>query len=100
MLYLITSIGFFGIVTSMRPLVDQSYRSIYFIEFSHLAQNNLGLAISGMIFIASMAGIPPLSGFFCKILCPIGDHRFTKLFFRSFRFNFECFEYVLLSKDY
>ena len=66
MLYLITSIGFFGIVTSMRPLVDQSYRSIYFIEFSHLAQKNLGLAISGMIFIASMAGIPPLSGFFAK----------------------------------
>ena len=66
LMYMITSIGFFGIVTSMRPLLDNSYRSMYFIEFSHLAHKNLFLAISGMIFIASMAGIPPLSGFFAK----------------------------------
>ena len=66
LLYLLTSVGFFGIVTSMRPLLDQSYRSIYFIEFSDLAKKNVGLAIAGMIFIASMAGIPPLAGFFAK----------------------------------
>ena len=66
LLYMITTVGFFGIVGSMRPLSDCSYRSIYFIEFSHLAQKNLLLSVSGMIFIASMAGIPPLSGFFAK----------------------------------
>lgn len=66
LIYLVTTVGFFGIVTSMRPLIDRSYRSMYFIEFSNLAQKNLLFSVSGMIFIASMAGIPPLSGFFAK----------------------------------
>lgn len=60
--YALTTLGAFGIV----GIVQQQTGGDRLSDFAGLARRSPGLAICMMIFILSLAGIPPLAGFFGK----------------------------------
>ncbi len=62
-IYVVMTLGVFACILSMRR-DDQSLEDIH--ELSGLAKNNLPLAFGLMILMLSLAGIPPLVGFFAK----------------------------------
>ncbi len=62
-IYMITSIGLFACILSIRNQ-QGDYENIS--DLSGLLQNSPGIAIALMIFMFSMAGIPPMAGFFAK----------------------------------
>jgi NADH-quinone oxidoreductase subunit N len=62
-IYIVMTLGAFACILSMRrdggPVEDIS-------ELAGLARNNLGMAFALAMFMFSLAGIPPLAGFFAK----------------------------------
>jgi NADH-quinone oxidoreductase subunit N len=62
-IYIVMTLGCFGCILAMRrgagPVEDIG-------ELAGLAQSNLPLAFALAMFMFSLAGIPPLSGFFAK----------------------------------
>ncbi|NJK82159.1 MAG: NADH-quinone oxidoreductase subunit N [Chloroflexaceae bacterium] len=60
--YTVMNLGVFGVLY----VVDQHTRSDEISVLNGLARRNLGLAVLFTIFVFSLAGIPPLSGFFAK----------------------------------
>jgi len=62
-IYIVMTLGVFACILSMRR-DDQSLEDIS--ELSGLAKNNLPMAFALMILMFSLAGIPPLVGFFAK----------------------------------
>lgn len=62
-IYIVMTLGAFACILSMRresgPVEDIS-------ELAGLARNNLGMAFAFAMFMFSLAGIPPLAGFFAK----------------------------------
>jgi proton-translocating NADH-quinone oxidoreductase chain N len=60
--YTVTNIGAFGALA----LVDRATGGDDLADLAGLAQRNLGLAALLTVFVLSLAGIPPLSGFFAK----------------------------------
>jgi NADH-quinone oxidoreductase subunit N len=60
--YGLTTLGAFGVVA----VVQQQTGGDRLSDFSGLSRRSPGLAICMMIFILSLAGIPPLAGFFGK----------------------------------
>jgi NADH-quinone oxidoreductase subunit N len=62
-IYIVMTLGAFACILAMRresgPVEDIS-------ELAGLAKNNLGMAFAFAIFMFSLAGIPPLAGFFAK----------------------------------
>jgi NADH-quinone oxidoreductase subunit N len=60
--YAVTTLGAFGIV----GIVQQQTGGDRLSDFAGLARRSPGLAICMMVFILSLAGIPPLAGFFGK----------------------------------
>ncbi|MFV0297357.1 MAG: NADH-quinone oxidoreductase subunit NuoN [Hyphomicrobiaceae bacterium] len=62
-IYVVMTIGSFACVLAMR----RDGKAVEDIsELSGLARNNLGLAFVFAVFMFSLAGIPPLAGFFAK----------------------------------
>ena len=62
-IYLIMNLGAFGCILMMKG-EDIYYENIH--DLSGLAKNNPFLALSFLIILFSLAGIPPLAGFFAK----------------------------------
>jgi len=65
-IYIIMSIGVFTILLSIRKQ-SNNVRIKYIKELSNLSQMNPILAMSLVLLLFSMAGIPPLAGFFGKL---------------------------------
>ena len=62
--YLFMTLGSFGVILAMR----RQGRSVEKIsDLSGLGRNDAGLALAMTVFMLSMAGVPPLSGFFGKL---------------------------------
>jgi NADH-quinone oxidoreductase subunit N len=62
--YLFMTLGSFGVILAMR----RQGRSVEKIsDLAGLGRNDGGLALAMSIFMLSMAGVPPLSGFFGKL---------------------------------
>lgn len=62
--YLFMTLGTFGVILAMR----RQGRSVEKItDLAGLGRNDAGLALAMTIFMLSMAGVPPLSGFFGKL---------------------------------
>jgi NADH-quinone oxidoreductase subunit N len=62
--YLFMTLGSFGVIIAMR----RQGRSVEKItDLAGLGRNDGGLALAMTIFMLSMAGVPPLSGFFGKL---------------------------------
>jgi NADH-quinone oxidoreductase subunit N len=66
LVYSVTGLGIFIILLSVRKYT--SYLKIKNLsDFSSMFRNNPSLAFSFSIFMFSLAGIPPLAGFFSKL---------------------------------
>lgn len=65
-LYIIMSVCIFSIILSLYK-TENNNRIIYITELTGLAKENPLLAISFSLILLSMAGIPPLAGFFSKL---------------------------------
>jgi NADH-quinone oxidoreductase subunit N len=62
--YIFMTLGAFGVILAMR----RQGRSVEKIsDLAGLGRNDAGLALAMTIFMLSMAGVPPLSGFFGKL---------------------------------
>ncbi len=62
-IYMVTGIGLFACILSTRN-AQGNYENIS--DFSGLLQHSPSLAMALLIFMFSMAGIPPMAGFFAK----------------------------------
>lgn len=65
-IYITMSIAFFSILLSLRKTSDNT-QLVFLSEFKQLHKSNPVLAISLTIVLFSMAGIPPIAGFFSKL---------------------------------
>jgi len=65
-IYIVMSIGIYSIIISIRTK-DKSIEIKYLKELIGLSKNNPLLSISFAMILFSMAGIPPLAGFFSKL---------------------------------
>jgi len=63
-LYAVSSIGFFALILC---LVKDNVYSDKIGDLGGLARDNPGMAVCGGLLLLSMAGIPPLAGFFGKL---------------------------------
>lgn len=66
LLYALMSIGVFAVLLNTKHVVTQS-PLVYLSDISHLGVQNPWVSKSLGIIILSMAGIPPLGGFFGKL---------------------------------
>jgi NADH:ubiquinone oxidoreductase subunit 2 (subunit N) len=66
-LYLLCSLGVFLILLNTEKYISGE-NLIYFTDFTNFGKYNLGTSLSLCIILFSMAGIPPLGGFFSKAL--------------------------------
>nr|YP_010947441.1 NADH dehydrogenase subunit 2 [Mimica arnoldii]WGO62527.1 NADH dehydrogenase subunit 2 [Mimica arnoldii] len=67
-IYMITMLGSFSIVLSMRFFSNNyHYQSRYLIDLVGLSRSNPFMASGFTLMLFSMAGIPPLAGFFAKV---------------------------------
>ena len=64
LLYGITNLGAFAVVT----LIAQRQPSNLIADYRGLGQRSPGLAIAMSVFLLSLAGIPPLAGFYAKLV--------------------------------
>jgi NADH-quinone oxidoreductase subunit N len=65
LLYVLMNLGFFIIFLTTKDLETKRYLT-YITDFNLFAQKNYLYSISLVIILFSMAGIPPLGGFFGK----------------------------------
>src|SRR4030095_7560569 len=64
LLYGITNLGAFAVVT----LVAQRQPSNLIADYAGLGRRSPGLAVALSVFLFSLAGIPPLAGFYAKLV--------------------------------
>nr|YP_009317500.1 NADH dehydrogenase subunit 2 [Gelidium galapagense]AOX48952.1 NADH dehydrogenase subunit 2 [Gelidium galapagense] len=68
LIYVITSLGTFGFIMSLKQYkFPKIYQLRYLENAAMLSTTNPALAFAVLIFLFSMAGIPPLAGFFSKL---------------------------------
>ena len=65
-IYLVMNLGLFTCLLMLKRN-DQYFETID--DLSGLTKNHPVIALSLMLILFSLAGIPPLAGFFCKVLC-------------------------------
>jgi NADH-quinone oxidoreductase subunit N len=65
-IYVLMSISVFTIILNSRQN-KTSGRLVYLTEFLGLSRTNIGLALTFGIILFSLAGVPPLAGFFSKM---------------------------------
>nr|AHX02531.1 NADH dehydrogenase subunit 2 [Schizymenia dubyi] len=100
--YIITMIGIFSFIMSLRFFTyAKNYQTRYLTDLNSLAKSNILLAFSLMVLLFSMAGIPPLAGFFSKfyvILAALQLNAFGISIFMILMSCIACFYYIRLIK--
>lgn len=101
LLYLITNIGIFGILISLYSYSNCEYLNEIF-DFCKLNRSNWLLCFVLMVFLFSISGLPPLSGFVGKLLLfssilSFGDKIFLFVMIMLFAVV-SCFYYVRIIK--
>jgi len=101
-IYLIMSIGFFALFTNLYIYKFPFYAQIrFFKDLNFFALLNPLLGIFFGIVLFSMAGVPPLAGFFAKffvIASAIKNHLFVLVTFILLCNCVSCFYYIRLIK--
>lgn len=73
--YMLTTFGFLGVTISMlesRGVTGSFKRLVYLADFGLLLKKNIQLGLAAILFLFSMAGIPPVAGFFAKFYVLFG----------------------------
>ena len=65
-IYMLTSLCIWSVVLSLETLTSEK-RSKTLIDFASIASTNPFLGFGGMLSFFSLAGVPPLAGFFAKM---------------------------------
>jgi len=98
LIYIVISLSFFSILLSLRL---NNAKLVYLTDFVLLSKHNPTLAIAIAFLFFSMAGIPPLAGFFSKLyvfLAAVQVHLFPLLILVVFASVIGCFYYIRLIK--
>nr|WDA66152.1 NADH dehydrogenase subunit 2 [Lithothamnion corallioides] len=97
-IYIVTTIGIFTLLLSLRFYeYPKDYQIRYLSEVTNLSKTNPLLAISLTLILFSMAGIPPLSGFFAKVfilLVGVQSSAYSLVFFSIVMSSIACFYYI------
>nr|YP_010726701.1 NADH dehydrogenase subunit 2 [Cystoclonium purpureum f. stellatum]WDY85188.1 NADH dehydrogenase subunit 2 [Cystoclonium purpureum f. stellatum] len=101
--YIISMLGIFSIIFTLRFYMynNKHYQSRYLNDLSGLSKTNPLIAFSFTIILFSMAGIPPLAGFFSKIFVLIPSLKagaFGVSVFIVLMSSIACFYYIKLIK--
>lgn len=97
-IYTVTTISIFSFLTNFRIYnYPQSNQIRYLKEIINLGITNPMLSISISIILFSMAGIPPLAGFFAKVFVlfiGIQSETYSLIFFAVIMSSVACFYYI------
>nr|UVF63025.1 NADH dehydrogenase subunit 2 [Synarthrophyton patena] len=97
-IYIITTFSIFTFLLSSRFYKYPSHYQIrYLLDVINLSKTNPLLAISLVIILFSMAGIPPLSGFFAKVFVLLIGLQSSSYFLTLFAIlasSIACFYYI------
>lgn len=97
--YSTLTIALFSIL--INSAITNKIQPIYLINFSSLGTRNYIFAVSFALIILSIAGIPPLAGFFSKLfilITLIGAKYYFISFLIIFLSSIACFYYIRLVK--
>nr|YP_009445916.1 NADH dehydrogenase subunit 2 [Eucheuma denticulatum]ATX68858.1 NADH dehydrogenase subunit 2 [Eucheuma denticulatum] len=101
-IYMATMLGNFSVILSMRIFLNNHhYQSRYLSDLTGLSKSNPLIAFSFTLILFSMAGIPPLAGFFAKIvvlLPALKSEAFGISIFSVLMSCVACFYYIKLIK--
>lgn len=106
-IYMITSIGFFAVLLAVESADPQSFsrdrriRLTYLTDLALISKAHPLLAFSVAIILFSMAGIPPLAGFFSKLylfLAAISSSLYVLATIAVLTSVVGCFYYIRLIK--
>nr|NP_062494.1 NADH dehydrogenase subunit 2 [Chondrus crispus]P48903.1 RecName: Full=NADH-ubiquinone oxidoreductase chain 2; AltName: Full=NADH dehydrogenase subunit 2 [Chondrus crispus]CAA87619.1 NADH dehydrogenase (ubiquinone), subunit 2 [Chondrus crispus] len=102
-IYVITMLGIFSFILTLRFYnYSYHYQTRYLQDLISLSRFNPALAISLTLFLFSMAGIPPLGGFFAKLfvlLSVLQTKSFGISIFVVLMSCISCFYYIKLIKS-
>ena len=96
-IYVVMSIGLFSCVFLMKK--DGVYTE-KIQDLSGISKKHPLIAISFLIILFSLAGIPPLGGLLCKILCIHGCDRVRNVSFSNYGFINNSYFSILLFENY
>ena len=104
-IYIITTVGIFSLITNLQLYKYlQTTQIRYMEEILNCSNINPLLTLSLTVILFSMAGIPPLSGFFAKIfiiLVGIQSSTYSLVFFSIIMSSIACFYYIrIIQKMY
>ena len=97
-IYILTTLGIFSFLLSLRFYkYPADYQTRYLLELANLSKVNPLLSVSLVLILFSMAGVPPLSGFFAKVfvlLTGIQSSSYSLVFFSIIMSSISCFYYI------
>jgi proton-translocating NADH-quinone oxidoreductase chain N len=99
-IYVIMTINIFAVVLALKA-EGSSFRLKYLEDFSILSRSNPVLALSVMLVLFSMAGIPPLAGFYSKFhifFVALESSLFALAFVGIITSVISCFYYIRFIK--
>lgn len=98
LIYIITMFGIFSVLIDLRTFEYPYFSQVRYIkEIINFSKINNLLSISLTLILFSMAGIPPLSGFFAKvfiILTGIQNGAYSLIIFSISMSSIACFYYI------
>nr|APC24906.1 NADH dehydrogenase subunit 2 [Gracilariopsis andersonii] len=101
--YIITMLGLFAFAVNVKFYVyPKSYQLRYLYSINGLAKTNPFLAFALTVILFSMAGIPPMAGFFAKLfvlLAAVQVEAFGITIFAVVMSCIACFYYIRLIKN-
>ena len=103
LVYILTMLGTFSFILNLRFIkYPYNYQTRYLKDLTSLGKFNPLLALSMSLILFSMAGIPPLAGFFAKffvLLSALQSYSVGLSLFAVFSSCVACFYYIRLIKD-
>lgn len=102
-IYILTMVGIFAFTISTTFYIyPKSYQIRYLNDLNNLVKSNPFSAFSLMIFLLSMAGVPPLAGFFSKLFIlfvVLQTNSFGISIFAIIMSCIACFYYIRMIKN-
>lgn len=98
--YIVTNITIWSILLSLKIYGTRAYIN-NFVNLANIRKAHLGLMLCFSIGLLSMAGIPPLAGFFSKfliILSGVENHQYFVIFIAILASIISCFYYIRIIK--